>query len=55
MNRDQIKKKKKKKHEMPVVLTAIEDTIEKSLDIMLQQAMDMIEKEWKRKGGTVSK
>lgn len=48
------RKKKKKKEEDPIILQEMERIIEKSLEAAFFQAMMEIEKQWKRKGGTVS-
>ena len=41
--------------EDPILLQEMEKIIERSLEAAFFQAMFEIEKQWKRKGGTVSK
>lgn len=48
------RKKKKKKEEDPILLQEMEKIIERSLEAAFFQAMAIIEKEWIKKGGTVS-
>ena len=48
------RKKKKKKEEDPIQLQEMEKIIERSLEAAFFQAMATIEKEWIKKGGTVS-
>jgi len=48
------RKKKKKKDEDPILLQEMEKIIERSLEAAFFQAMATIEKEWIKKGGTVS-
>ena len=48
------RKKKKKKEDEPILLKEAERIIEKSLEAAFFQAMATIEKEWIKKGGTVS-
>ena len=48
------RKKKKKKDEDPILLKEAEKILEKSIEAAFFQAMGTIEKEWIKKGGTVS-
>lgn len=48
------RKKKKKKEEDPILLKEAEKILEKSIEAAFFQAMATIEKEWIKKGGTVS-
>lgn len=49
------RKKKKKKEDEPILLKEAEKILEKSIEAAFFQAMATIEKEWIKKGGTVSK
>lgn len=48
------RRKKKKKEEEPILLKEAERILEKSIEAAFFQAMATIEKEWIKKGGTVS-
>ena len=48
------RRKKKKKDEDPILLKEAEKILEKSIEAAFFQAMATIEKEWIKKGGTVS-
>ena len=48
------RKKKKKKEDEPILQKEAEKILEKSIEAAFFQAMATIEKEWIKKGGTVS-
>ncbi len=54
-DRDRDKKKKKRKDDDSIILKELSKIAEQTLDVIMLQLLEEIDKEWIRRGGTVSK
>ena len=55
MRTDRDRKKKQRKSDDPIILKELSKIAEQTMQEVMRQLMDEIDKEWIRQGGTVSK
>ncbi len=54
-DRDRDKKKKKRKDDDSIILKELSKIAQQTMDAVMMQLIEEIDKEWIRRGGTVSK